>query len=461
MQTLQLAQQEKRGQYRVCGSFDLLRTAVLCGIFLVAFMGFSVKDMSLGRDAFAQCARCSCVSANHNATRNHITLQHQLTQDHISTQFELHRNQFIILNFFKQHVLSAMMRMNEQLTAQSMMQMFMVGAYIDADTQLDTQRLMQELTAKAHKDYQPSTEMCTFGTMHKNIKASQRQSEYSAFAINQALMDRQSLNGNMAAAAGRGYDHMRRWYTFIRRFCDPRDNGNNLDDLCDTSAHPSHFFDVNADVDYPRVVDQPLTINANLTDNTLDPDQAEIFALGSNLYGSDIFEFEPGSLFHVEGGIIATQGKEYVRVRSVLAKRSVAQNSFANIVGMKTSGTDNTFQQRTQYIANLLEQLGMEDNTEVSRVIGGRPSYHAQMELLNKKIYQRPEFYTNLYDKPANVDRMRAAMRSVGLMQKWDMFNSRLRSEMLLSVAAELELAKEQERVQNIMPTERAGVQDQ
>ena len=83
------------------------------------------------------------------------------------------------------------------------------------------------------------------------------------------------------------------------------------------------------------------------------------------------------------------------------------------------------------------------------------------MELLNKKIYQRPEFYTNLYDKPANVDRMRAAMRSVGLMQKWDMFNSRLRSEMLLSVAAELELAKEQERVQNIMPTERAGVQDQ
>ena len=82
------------------------------------------------------------------------------------------------------------------------------------------------------------------------------------------------------------------------------------------------------------------------------------------------------------------------------------------------------------------------------------------MELLTKKIYQRPDFYTNLYDKPANVDRIRASMRSIGLMQKWDMFNSRLRSEMLLSVAAELELAKEQDRLQRQMPERKLGVQN-
>jgi len=66
------------------------------------------------------------------------------------------------------------------------------------------------------------------------------------------------------------------------------------------------------------------------------------------------------------------------------------------------------------------------------------------MELLTKKIYQNPDFYTNLYDKPANVSRKGVAMQAIGLMQKFDMLKSTLRKEASLSVLLELAVTDEQ-----------------
>ncbi|HEY8192131.1 MAG TPA: hypothetical protein VIG74_06880, partial [Alphaproteobacteria bacterium] len=84
-------------------------------------------------------------------------------------------------------------------------------------------------------------------------------------------------------------------------------------------------------------------------------------------------------------------------------------------------------------------------------LIDETPSYQARMELLTKKMYMDPVFYTNLYDKPANVDRKGAALRAIGLMQDMDMFKSRLRNEMALSVLLELEIQTYQESVDNRM----------
>ena len=69
------------------------------------------------------------------------------------------------------------------------------------------------------------------------------------------------------------------------------------------------------------------------------------------------------------------------------------------------------------------------------------------MEVLTKKLYQNPVFFTELYDKPVNVLRKRAAIRAIGLMQDRDLYNSLLRSEAVLSVALETMLTEEHDRV--------------
>ena len=67
-------------------------------------------------------------------------------------------------------------------------------------------------------------------------------------------------------------------------------------------------------------------------------------------------------------------------------------------------------------------------------MIGLRPSYYAQLELLAKKIYQNPDFYANLYDKPANVKRKRVALQAIELMLDRAIYESQIRQEMAASV---------------------------
>ncbi len=84
---------------------------------------------------------------------------------------------------------------------------------------------------------------------------------------------------------------------------------------------------------------------------------------------------------------------------------------------------------------------------QIDEILGERPSYYAQMEVLTKKIYQHPNFYTNLYDKPANVSRIGTSVDAITLMNQRDRFESMLRREMLVSLLIEEELAKHVEDV--------------
>ena len=70
---------------------------------------------------------------------------------------------------------------------------------------------------------------------------------------------------------------------------------------------------------------------------------------------------------------------------------------------------------------------------------------------MTKQIFTREQFYTNLYDKPANVDRKGAAIQALNLVQNMDLFESKLRNEALLAVLVEMELEKAQAAVQNRM----------
>ena len=56
-------------------------------------------------------------------------------------------------------------------------------------------------------------------------------------------------------------------------------------------------------------------------------------------------------------------------------------------------------------------------------------------------MYQSPNFYTNLYEKPTNVRRISTSMEAIKLMQTRDQFELSLRKEMLLSMMLEQEIA--------------------
>jgi len=71
------------------------------------------------------------------------------------------------------------------------------------------------------------------------------------------------------------------------------------------------------------------------------------------------------------------------------------------------------------------------------------------MEVLTKKIHQNPVFFTELYDKPANVMRKQVAMQAVELMQKRDMYRSLLRSEAVFSVMLETAISQQQQKLKN------------
>ena len=86
---------------------------------------------------------------------------------------------------------------------------------------------------------------------------------------------------------------------------------------------------------------------------------------------------------------------------------------------------------------SFLREFDFADDAEIHAYLGERPSYYAQMEVLTKKLYQHPNFYTNLYDKPVNVDRMGVAMDALSLMNQRDRYDSMLRREMLNAMLIE------------------------
>ncbi len=461
--------------------FVILRRVFM--LFLCLFLVSGVEIVPHGKNFISQnkalaCAPCGCINTNHAITRGVVTFEHGVgtfltdpealasvpenicvpgigTRGWISFEFCRHREEFIVFYWFKEHILAAMMMMTEQLVSTAMEQMFIIGTFFDAEIQLETQRLFQELTAQAHKDYHPSFGMCEIGTLSRSLAASQRQGEYNSYLLSQHMQDRQMRSIGMAGAAGKGMDVVHRWEQFRETFCNEYGNDQELGPRTnEVICQGVNIVDRDKDVDYTRMVEYPNTIAVNFADGADDIEEESIFALASNLYGHNVFSYFPETFFKNPDN-----QDEYMYVRSIVAKRSVAQNSFNNIIALKSEGKEETEELRL-YMEKVLEQLGIEDPAEALAILGERPSYYAQMELLTKKLYQRPEFYTSLYDKPVNVERKKAALRALGLVQNMDLFKSKLRSEAALSVLTEMEVYKAQEMVQDRMNEARAtGIQ--
>ena len=393
------------------------------------------------------CTLPSYITSRHDSGRQNIT-------SHTANQFNRHRD-WLVNTFFLRHVLPALQLFTEQMTAVAMHQTLTIGEFFDAKHQLETQRLFQELQVQAHKDYQPSTAFCAFGTNARSLAHAESLGRYNAIAIGQRQLARHLGQVNMAGSREAADDKAARWKQFSEIYCDPQDNNwlagvantglisGGADPICKPKdSRTTDLNRINIDIDYTRALENRRTIDIGRPIDIGSDDEIDTQALGNNLYGHDIL-FRNISRANIKE---ADKEKLYMSLRSIAAKRNVAENSFNNIVGLKSIGNvrgyfSNTPVESYKYLAAILVELGIPENEilEYTGDFGSTPenidfSYYNQLEILAKKIYQNPDFYANLYDKPANVKRISTALKAIELMLDRAIYESQLRQEMSMSV---------------------------
>lgn len=382
---------------------------------------------------------CICETAFHGVLRSAMAMEATATAAWITLNFELHRELFWDEWMWGFNIGNALMMWTQELNTAAMLEMFAIGGFFDAKHQIETQRLLQTKHADAFRDYRPDVGMCTIGTIARGLGQTSRNGELVAHGIVENQIDRLLSSRNSSARSGDSSDKEARVRQLRARFCDARDSAGLMGSaLCNPAPA---VIGRNRDVDFNMTVMEPLTIDVYLGDGApaTGPEQ-DVMALASNLYAHKVMTPFPDHLMN------DTRGRSYILdQRAIAAKRSVAAYSFGSIVGLKAGGTGGT---NAPYLRAVLEQLGA-PNADTTSYLGARPSYYAQMELLTKKIYQDPEFYTNLYESPANVERKSAAIRALRMVQDMDRFNSVLRSEQSLSVLLELYIEDMQKDVIN------------
>ena len=357
--------------------------------------------------------------------------------------------------YWQDYWLPTMKKFTDQFTQVMMLHARMVGGFMDGQNQLRSQLVLQEMSADALKSYTPSESVCQFGTLSRSLAASQAKSRNAQIMMSERFMARELGKSNSSGAKGIQGDRLARLEAFQKRYCDKWDNSSGRKDvpgmatLC-KSGGPDKFH--NVDINYTRMIDTRPTLDIDLSNATATDDEKDVMAMSSNLYSQELSKRFPTADIQD-----ATGNKDnrsiLMEMRAISAKRNVAQHSFNTVIGMKAAGSKAS----RDYVFKVLENLGMTAtdakrffaDTSTSGAVSKNPSYSVQMDILTKRLYQDPAFYANLMDKPANVQRQFAAMQSFGLMQQRDVFESVMRSEMLLSLIVEMEVLRQQDSAQN------------
>jgi hypothetical protein len=346
----------------------------------------------------------------------------------------------------------------EQISSVAMHYMFAIGTFMDGKEQLETQRDFQQLKAEAHRDYHPSQQMCVIGSFTKSLATTEAKAFNDQEAINSALFAAYRNLRNASTLDGPDVDMENRLQQYREVYCDPQDSNTAMFGLCQhdkdgnransilRTAPPGGLgaekpIRMNKDIDFVRTIDNPLTMNIDFTNNQITDDEEDIMALARNLYWP-VPHKKVNDLRDNQNEIDQT------KMRSIMAMSSIAHNSFATIIAMKARAPEPTIEDPGwAYMKTMMREFGLEDE-EIAQLIGKNPSYFAQMDILTKKMYQNPDFYTNLYDKPVNVSRINASMEAIGLMQGRDHFDAALRREMLFSAMIEEQLSVNTNKIQ-------------
>ncbi|MEM8833651.1 MAG: hypothetical protein AAGB32_03815, partial [Pseudomonadota bacterium] len=388
--------------------------------------------------------------------------------------------------------------MTNQLHTTMIQQMQVIGSFLDAKHQLETQRLFQEMTADAHKKYHPSEQMCKIGTFTRNLGESERRAHLTQRAMASSIIDREMKTGDPSTITI-GSDDRTRMLSYLQSFCDPSDNSGQMEVICQDSAasvnaaglraaasaarfqanqaaqtastNPSTANNTaadtadalatqaeeeataaenaiadlrNADINFTETISMPLTFDLNLLDGETTADETSLFA-----FLDQIFMHRSMPWISEAKTKLASFIDPYLEMRSLMAMRSVAQNSFSYIISEKTAGTDNPDDSIAPFLRSMMVEMGINID-EINQMIGENPSYYAQMEFLTRKIYYHPEFVSNLYDKPANVKRIAAALTAIKSMQNWQISQALKRREMLFSILLEIQLRDKQNDMETL-----------
>lgn len=306
-----------------------------------------------------------------------------------------------------------------------------LGTFFDAQNNMDAARSLQERRAAAAKTYAPSEALCRFGTMGQALAASQAISDSNKLVLSNTLLGRERAASN--TVYGDPGDQLKRRYEYFRQnYCDKTSANDALKKSCDVKTDRN----LDSDVNYTKQIDVPLTLDVDYTNGTsgqTDKDEEGIMAMADNLF--------PPQPLPKAFADLSYKGPN-MRYRSLQAIRSVAKNSFISLVADKAKTTS----QMAPYIGKLMESLGVSAD-QAPILMGDKPSYFSQMEVLTKKLYQSPAFFVNLVDTPASVERQRAAMRAIKLQQGADLAETVKRREMLLAVLLELKLRERAQMV--------------
>jgi hypothetical protein len=418
--------------------------------------------------AQAQCFECSCHDSETTVILEAITDQYTMTGGEIAMNTEIAFIDGVIDQYFRLYVLNSVMSLVQELSAVAMLQTSIIGQFFDAKQQMEVQRHFEVLRAETQSRYQPSMQLCSFGSIIRPVSASASRSKLVASVIAQRAIDRQLHSNNSNASHGPQEDHEGRFKLFLNYYCNFNDFNTNFHSLCQDKSR--HNFTVNADIDFNRIVRGFGTLRDDIIERKSplysDPrsfwealfnfeavenitEAPAIFEMASNLYGHTISY--PFSEFEM---LNESNHSRYYDIRAIAARRSIAVNSFAAIASMNTQGalTGALFP-----LEKVMRQMGLETpdgdalTQDIDFTVGTRPSYNILMDFLTKRLYQNPSFYTNLYDTPENNARKQTTMRAISTMQNFDMLKSRLRNEAALSALIDLELAPAEIDVTNRM----------
>ncbi len=370
------------------------------------------------------------------------------TRDLFTERIDEHYFDVIVGDIWLERILIDLYKMTAQLSSTAMDQVLIIGTFFDAKHQLETQRLFQTLTAEAHADYHPSEGLCEIGTNVRSLSSSARAGDVISYTIAKRSVERQGLSRNTATWEGATSDELSRLGQFVNVYCNPNDNMQNLNDLPNWIGvcRNRNKQNYNRDINYSETVGRHLTIGIDNSLGASNPDEQSVFALSSYLFANDAMPPVSAPLLVTREIPNQNAAQVYLDARALVAKRSVAVNSFANIAALKANGQP----EATPFLYSIMEEIGVTaDPGIITQYLGANPSYHAQMEMLTKKMHQNPDYYTELYDKPANVLRKDVATQATELMQKRDIFRSLLRSEAVLSVILETSLITEQRKIDN------------
>lgn len=388
---------------------------------------------------------CSCRAP---IERNHMNIR-----AHVTDELIRHRT-WMIDEFFVRHILPAMMLMTDELSATSMNSTFAFGKFFDAKTQMETERTLETLSAEAQKDYQLSPGICAIGTNVRYLAGSERKADTVQIGFNNRISERMRKTVNSSSGQGPVSDINTRITNFKETYCNVNDNARGLDWLCANQNPPASR--INKDINATRTLFSKNTLEVDFTDPvSLDFDGEDIFALTSNLFSPTVHPDIGRLILATPNGEARAEVFDYMNLRSVMAKRSVAANTFAAIAAERSLGVN----ENPQYLKAIVSDLGM-SNQEVETFLGFNPSYYAQQKTLTSYAFENPTFYTKLYESPANVARKDVALKALGLMLEDDFYDRQLESEATLAIMLEVMLEDEHTRAVGALRDLRPGEDD-